>query len=79
LNLANFETNPGVRLGLPLHMTFVVLTLSICSYCRWIPPPLPVTRTQEHEKESASTYAAGRTRVIFLQSHFWFIYFFFFC
>jgi U2-associated protein SR140 len=29
---------------------------------RWIPPPLPVTRTQEHEKESASTYAAGRTR-----------------
>ncbi|KAL1212604.1 Protein RRC1 [Cardamine amara subsp. amara] len=29
---------------------------------RWIPPPLPVTRSMEHEKESASTFAAGRSR-----------------
>lgn len=29
---------------------------------RWIPPPLPVNKSLEHDKESASTYAAGRSR-----------------
>ncbi|CAN8252242.1 unnamed protein product [Cochlearia groenlandica] len=29
---------------------------------RWIPPPLPVTKSAEHEKEFTSTYAAGRSR-----------------
>ncbi|XP_039025870.1 protein RRC1-like [Hibiscus syriacus] len=29
---------------------------------RWLPPPLPITKSQEHEKESTATYAAGRSR-----------------
>lgn len=67
-----YETLPTLKLILVfgwVNCTSVVLTLSIFPYCRWIPPPLPVTRS-EHEKESASTYAAGRSRVILLQSHF---------
>ncbi|KAH0923403.1 hypothetical protein HID58_023421 [Brassica napus] len=28
----------------------------------WIPPPLPVTKSLEHDKESTDTYAAGRSR-----------------
>ncbi|XP_042989159.1 protein RRC1-like isoform X2 [Carya illinoinensis] len=29
---------------------------------RWIPPPLPLVKSPEHEKESGSTFAAGRSR-----------------
>ncbi|KAI4376850.1 hypothetical protein MLD38_014563 [Melastoma candidum] len=29
---------------------------------RWIPPPLPTVRSPEHDKETGSTYAAGRSR-----------------
>ncbi|XP_041016926.1 protein RRC1-like isoform X2 [Juglans microcarpa x Juglans regia] len=29
---------------------------------RWIPPPLPSVKSPEHEKESGSTFAAGRSR-----------------
>ncbi|XP_048331356.2 protein RRC1 [Ziziphus jujuba] len=29
---------------------------------RWIPPPLPTVKSPEHEKESGTTYAAGRSR-----------------
>ncbi|XWS26145.1 hypothetical protein CRYUN_Cryun26dG0005700 [Craigia yunnanensis] len=29
---------------------------------RWIPPPLSTTKSPEHEKDSAATYAAGRSR-----------------
>ncbi|XP_061352824.1 protein RRC1 [Gastrolobium bilobum] len=29
---------------------------------RWIPPPLPTTKSPEHEKESGSTHAGGRSR-----------------
>ncbi|OWM86814.1 hypothetical protein CDL15_Pgr015850 [Punica granatum] len=29
---------------------------------RWVPPPLPTARSPEHEKESGTTYAAGRSR-----------------
>ncbi|KAH8482871.1 hypothetical protein H0E87_030094 [Populus deltoides] len=29
---------------------------------RWVPPPLPTAKSPEHEKESGSTYAAGRSR-----------------
>ncbi|XP_042485174.1 protein RRC1-like [Macadamia integrifolia] len=29
---------------------------------RWIPPPLPATKSPEHEKESGTTFAAGRNR-----------------
>ncbi|GMI83860.1 reduced red-light responses in cry1cry2 background 1 [Hibiscus trionum] len=29
---------------------------------RWVPPPLPTTKSPEHEKESTATYAAGRNR-----------------
>uniref|UniRef100_A0A1D1YSZ1 U2 snRNP-associated SURP motif-containing protein n=2 Tax=Anthurium amnicola TaxID=1678845 RepID=A0A1D1YSZ1_9ARAE len=29
---------------------------------RWMPPPLPSVRSPEHEKESGTTYAAGRSR-----------------
>ncbi|KAJ7966287.1 U2 snRNP-associated SURP motif-containing protein isoform X2 [Quillaja saponaria] len=29
---------------------------------RWIPPALPTSKSPEHEKESGSTYAAGRSR-----------------
>uniref|UniRef100_A0A6N2KEU6 RRM domain-containing protein n=1 Tax=Salix viminalis TaxID=40686 RepID=A0A6N2KEU6_SALVM len=29
---------------------------------RWMPPPLPAAKSPEHEKESISTYAAGRSR-----------------
>ncbi|KAK8568518.1 hypothetical protein V6N12_007067 [Hibiscus sabdariffa] len=29
---------------------------------RWVPPPLPTTKSLEHEKESSATYAAGRSR-----------------
>ncbi|XP_030468750.2 protein RRC1 isoform X1 [Syzygium oleosum] len=29
---------------------------------RWIPPPLPTARSPEHEKESGTTFAAGRSR-----------------
>ncbi|XVE71278.1 hypothetical protein DITRI_Ditri10aG0138300 [Diplodiscus trichospermus] len=29
---------------------------------RWVPPPLPTTKSPEHEKDSATTYAAGRSR-----------------
>ncbi|KAB1213532.1 U2 snRNP-associated SURP motif-containing protein [Morella rubra] len=29
---------------------------------RWIPPPLPTVKSPEHEKESGSTFAAGRSR-----------------
>ncbi|KAL2472397.1 RNA recognition motif (RRM)-containing protein [Abeliophyllum distichum] len=29
---------------------------------RWIPPPLPTAKIQEHEKEAGSTYAAGKSR-----------------
>lgn len=31
---------------------------------RWIPPALPIAKSPEHEKESGSTYAAGRSRRI---------------
>ncbi|KAL8150764.1 hypothetical protein V2J09_020572 [Rumex salicifolius] len=31
---------------------------------RWMPPPLPVSKSPDHEKESGSTYAAGRSRRI---------------
>ncbi|XP_017228233.1 protein RRC1 isoform X2 [Daucus carota subsp. sativus] len=31
---------------------------------RWIPPPLPIAKSPELEKESGSTYAAGRSRRI---------------
>lgn len=30
---------------------------------RWMPPPLPTAKSPDHEKESGSTYAAGRSRV----------------
>ncbi|KAF6176513.1 hypothetical protein GIB67_007896 [Kingdonia uniflora] len=29
---------------------------------RWIPPPLPLSKSPEHEKESGATYAAGRSK-----------------
>ncbi|XP_022754443.1 protein RRC1-like isoform X2 [Durio zibethinus] len=29
---------------------------------RWVPPPLPTTKSPEHEKDSSTTYAAGRIR-----------------
>uniref|UniRef100_A0A2P2MP22 RNA recognition motif-containing family protein n=3 Tax=Rhizophora mucronata TaxID=61149 RepID=A0A2P2MP22_RHIMU len=29
---------------------------------RWIPPPLPTAKSPDHEKDSSSTYAAGRSR-----------------
>ncbi|KAJ6329894.1 hypothetical protein OIU76_008674 [Salix suchowensis] len=29
---------------------------------RWVPPSLPTAKSPEHEKESGSTYAAGRSR-----------------
>ncbi|KAF2287287.1 hypothetical protein GH714_039545 [Hevea brasiliensis] len=29
---------------------------------RWMPPPLPTAKSPEHEKESGSTYAAGKSR-----------------
>ncbi|GMI88479.1 reduced red-light responses in cry1cry2 background 1 [Hibiscus trionum] len=29
---------------------------------RWVPPPLPTTKSLDHEKESSVTYAAGRSR-----------------
>ncbi|KAE8677809.1 hypothetical protein F3Y22_tig00111495pilonHSYRG00018 [Hibiscus syriacus] len=29
---------------------------------RWVPPPLPTTKSPEHEKEPSATYAAGRSR-----------------
>ncbi|GAV80077.1 RRM_1 domain-containing protein/Surp domain-containing protein/cwf21 domain-containing protein [Cephalotus follicularis] len=29
---------------------------------RWVPPPLPIVKSPEHEKESGTTYAAGRSR-----------------
>ncbi|KAG4195380.1 hypothetical protein ERO13_A06G109900v2 [Gossypium hirsutum] len=29
---------------------------------RWVPPPLPVSKSPEHEKDSSATYAAGRSR-----------------
>ncbi|XP_044464662.1 protein RRC1 isoform X2 [Mangifera indica] len=29
---------------------------------RWIPPPLPIAKSPEHEKESGTTFAAGRSR-----------------
>ncbi|XWS70514.1 hypothetical protein CRYUN_Cryun03dG0054300 [Craigia yunnanensis] len=29
---------------------------------RWVPPPLPATKSPEHEKDSTATYAAGRSR-----------------
>ncbi|XP_021889368.1 protein RRC1-like [Carica papaya] len=29
---------------------------------RWIPPPLPTAKSPEHEKDSGTTYAAGRSR-----------------
>ncbi|XP_050268234.1 protein RRC1-like [Quercus robur] len=29
---------------------------------RWMPPPLPTAKSPDHEKESGSTYAAGRSR-----------------
>lgn len=32
-------------------------------FSRWMPPPLPTAKSPEHEKESGSTYAAGRSRV----------------
>ncbi|XWS72772.1 hypothetical protein CRYUN_Cryun02cG0069400 [Craigia yunnanensis] len=30
---------------------------------RWVPPPLPTTKSPEHEKDSTVTYAAGRSRL----------------
>ncbi|KAI4381005.1 hypothetical protein MLD38_007124 [Melastoma candidum] len=29
---------------------------------RWVPPPLPTVRSPDHDKETGSTYAAGRSR-----------------
>ncbi|XP_031279577.1 protein RRC1-like isoform X1 [Pistacia vera] len=29
---------------------------------RWMPPPLPIAKSPEHEKESGTTFAAGRSR-----------------
>ncbi|KAJ4952060.1 hypothetical protein NE237_028892 [Protea cynaroides] len=34
---------------------------------RWIPPSLPVTKSPEHEKESGTTFAAGRSRRVELE------------
>lgn len=34
---------------------------------RWIPPPLPVPKSPEHEMEHGTTYAAGRTRRVELE------------
>ncbi|XP_043704862.1 protein RRC1-like isoform X2 [Telopea speciosissima] len=34
---------------------------------RWIPPPLPATKSPEHEKESGTTFAAGRSRRVELE------------
>ncbi|XP_064998975.1 protein RRC1-like [Musa acuminata AAA Group] len=34
---------------------------------RWIPPPLPVNRSPEHDKESTSTFAAGRSKRVDLE------------
>ncbi|XP_057949874.1 protein RRC1 isoform X2 [Malania oleifera] len=34
---------------------------------RWMPPPLPVARSPEHEKESGTTFAAGRSRRVELE------------
>ncbi|KAF5461338.1 hypothetical protein F2P56_017446 [Juglans regia] len=34
---------------------------------RWIPPPLPTVKSPEHEKESGSTFAAGRSRRVELE------------
>ncbi|XP_042482868.1 protein RRC1-like isoform X1 [Macadamia integrifolia] len=34
---------------------------------RWIPPPLPVTKSPEHEKEAGTTFAAGRSRRVELE------------
>ncbi|KAL2544645.1 RNA recognition motif (RRM)-containing protein [Forsythia ovata] len=38
--------------------------IMITSSGRWIPPPLPTAKGPEHEKESESTYAAGKSRRI---------------
>lgn len=40
------------------------MTLLLLS-SRWIPPPLPTAKSPEREKESGSTYAAGRSRVLY--------------
>lgn len=34
---------------------------------RWMPPPLPMVRSPEHEKESGTTFAAGRSRRVELE------------
>uniref|UniRef100_A0A2P2MP01 U2 snRNP-associated SURP motif-containing protein n=1 Tax=Rhizophora mucronata TaxID=61149 RepID=A0A2P2MP01_RHIMU len=34
---------------------------------RWIPPPLPMAKSPDHEKDSSSTYAAGRSRRLDLE------------
>lgn len=34
---------------------------------RWMPPPLPTVRSPEHEKESGTTFAAGRSRRVELE------------
>ncbi|XP_059658273.1 protein RRC1-like isoform X2 [Cornus florida] len=34
---------------------------------RWIPPPLPIVKSPEHEKDSGTTYAAGRSRRVELE------------
>ncbi|XP_010273722.1 PREDICTED: protein RRC1-like isoform X2 [Nelumbo nucifera] len=34
---------------------------------RWIPPPLPAAKSPEHEKESGTTFAAGRSRRLELE------------
>ncbi|XP_042442122.1 protein RRC1-like [Zingiber officinale] len=34
---------------------------------RWVPPSLPANRSPEHDKESASTFAAGRSRRVDLE------------
>uniref|UniRef100_A0A5B7A524 Putative U2 snRNP-associated SURP motif-containing protein isoform X1 n=1 Tax=Davidia involucrata TaxID=16924 RepID=A0A5B7A524_DAVIN len=34
---------------------------------RWIPPALPTVKSPEHEKESGTTYAAGRSRRVELE------------
>ncbi|CAA7023252.1 unnamed protein product [Microthlaspi erraticum] len=47
--------------GDPFHRWRTEPYIMITGSGRWIPPPLPVTKS-EHDKDSGSTYGAGRNR-----------------
>lgn len=47
-----------------INLLCCINCLILRAFARWMPPPLPIAKSPEHEKESGTTFAAGRSRVL---------------